>query len=96
MSGLANGDNTITVTATNASGNTNSSTATIKVVIADGCFRGTGSPDITDALKALKMAVGIIAPTNDDLLHGDVTSDGRIDTGDALLILRKSVGMAAF
>ena len=93
VSGLNKGTNNITVTATDALGNTATKTTTVKILIADGCFRGTGSPDITDALKSLKMAVGIITPTTDDLLHGDVTADGKIDSGDCLMILKKVAGL---
>jgi hypothetical protein len=96
ISGLAKGDNIVTVTATNAAGNTASATASVKILIADGCFRGTGSPDITDALKALRMSVGLITPTVDDKMHGDVNADGTIDSGDALLILRKVTGLTSF
>jgi hypothetical protein len=94
--GLQPGNNTLTVTATDAQGNTTSTKTVVTVVIGDGCFRGTGSPDISDALKALRMAVGIITPTADDLLHGDVNLDNKIDSGDALLILRKVTGLTSF
>jgi cytochrome c peroxidase len=96
VSGLKKGDNIITVTAADPLGNVTTRTATVKLVIADGCFRGTGSPDISDALKALRMAVGLITSTPDDLLHGDVTIDGRIDSADALQILRKVAGLPSF
>jgi cytochrome c peroxidase len=96
LSGLAKGDNAVTVSAVDPLGNLAAKTATVKIVIADGCFRGTGNPDISDALKALRMAVGIVTPTADDLSHGDVATDGRIDAGDALLILRKVVGLPSF
>ena len=53
-------------------------------------------PDISDAIKALRIAVGLVTPTADDLLHGDVAPlgapDGRIDLADALLIMRNVVG----
>jgi hypothetical protein len=60
--------------------------------------------DISDALKALRIAVGLIQPTAVDLLHGDIaplvngltTQNGQIDIGDALLILRKVVGLVTF
>src|SRR6185369_6898650 len=55
VTGLNKGTNKITVTATDAAGNTTTKTATAKILISDGCFRGTGTPDITDALTSLKM-----------------------------------------
>jgi cytochrome c peroxidase len=96
VSGLAKGDNNITVTVTNAAGTTASKIASVKILIADGCFRGTGSPDITDALKALRMSVGLVTATVDDMMHGDVNADSKIDSGDALLILRKATGLTSF
>jgi cytochrome c peroxidase len=96
VSGLKNGNNNITVTATDAVGNSGNAGTLIKIVIADGCFRGTGSPDVTDALKALRISVGIVVATADDKLHGDVNVDGNIDSGDALLILKKATGLVSF
>ena len=48
---------------------------------------------VADALKALRMAAGLSAPTALDLLRGDCLADGKIDVGDAILILKKAVGM---
>ena len=67
--------------------------AAMRVAAADGCFTGTGTATVTDALKALRMSVGIIAPAAADLLHGDMNLDGKIDSGDSLLILKKAVGL---
>ena len=58
---------------------------------------GGSAAGVGDALKALRIAVGIIQPSADDLLHGDVAPagapDDKIDVNDALLILRKAVGL---
>lgn len=95
---LVSGPNTVTVTATDLAGNVTTQTASI-LVSGDGIFNGTRVPDISDALKALRMAVGLITPTQDDLLHGDVAPlgapDGKIDISDALLIMRNVVGTIA-
>lgn len=95
LSLLPAGANTVTVTATDPAGNVTSQTASIQV-LGNGIFNGTRIPDISDALKALRMAVGLITPTADDLLHGDVAPlgapDGKIDISDALLIMRNVVG----
>ena len=53
---------------------------------------GKTLPAVADALRALQIAVGNIAPTATDLAHGDLSGDGRIDVGDALAILRMVVG----
>jgi len=92
---LRSGPNAVTVTATDPAGNVATKTTSI-VVFGDGIFNGTQIPDISDALKALRMAVGLIAPTPDDMNHGDVAPlgapDGKIDIADALLIMRNVVG----
>jgi cytochrome c peroxidase len=89
------GPNNVTVTATDKAGNVTSATATI-FVLPDGIFSGTKIPDISDAIKALRIAVGIVTPTADDLLHGDVAPlgmpDGKIDLSDVVLIMRNVVG----
>jgi len=59
---------------------------------------------VVDALRALQIGVGLIKPTAHDLAHGDVAPlvngkpkpDGMIDIGDALVILRKSVGLISW
>jgi len=60
--------------------------------------------DISDALKALRFTVGLEQPSATDMIHGDIaplvngltTQNGTIDIADALLILRKVVGLATF
>ncbi|GAM07813.1 E3 ubiquitin-protein ligase TRIM71 [Geobacter sp. OR-1] len=61
-------------------------------------------PDITDAIKALQIAMGRADATPFLLLRGDVaplvngvpTPDGVIDSGDVLIILRKLLGFINF
>ncbi len=56
---------------------------------------------LIDGLVALKIAVGILAPTAEQLLRGDVApvvegipmGDGRIDVEDVLIILRMALGL---
>jgi hypothetical protein len=90
-------------------GNTNftvstSSAITKNVVMADGKLNGSGTVDSTDALKALRIAAGIDAPSAYDLAHGDVAPlangqrrpDGKIDLGDVVAILRKVVNLPSW
>lgn len=99
LSGLATGGNNITITATDQAGNVATKAAAVTVVIADGSFSG-GVVSVADALKAMRMAVGLVAPTSDDLMRGDVAPlnlpDGKIDVADALMILKKAVGLVNF
>lgn len=63
-----------------------------------------GRVDIVDALRALKISVGLIQPTPADFQNGDIAPlvngipvpDGVLDVADALLILRKIVGVVSF
>jgi hypothetical protein len=80
-----------------------SSEITQTVRIADGSFTG-GAVDMTDALKALRIASGLDAPTASDLDHGDVAPlvngrprpDNKVDINDVVAILRKAVGLPSF
>jgi hypothetical protein len=64
-----------------------------------------GIVNVGDALIALRFALGLEAPTQQDTQHGDVAPldangkpnpDGEITVGDALVILRKALGIIAF
>jgi hypothetical protein len=100
VTGLAAGANSITVTATDAVGNKATQVETITFVSPDGKLSEGSQVNVSDALKALRMAVGIVQPSADELLHGDVAPagapDDKIDVNDALLILRKAVGLPSF
>ncbi|MBJ6725342.1 carboxypeptidase regulatory-like domain-containing protein [Geomesophilobacter sediminis] len=64
----------------------------------DGTLGDTGVPTLLDAIKVLRIAVGLDAATPEALVHCDVAPvvggvaapDGKIDITDALLILQKA------
>jgi hypothetical protein len=100
INGLVVGTNQITVRAMDASGN--ASTATSSIVVENPTV--TFSPlSIADALVALQIAVGTVQPTGDNLsrldvapfINGKSVPNGKIDTGDAIVILSKVVGKIA-
>jgi len=101
ITGLVEGVNSITVTATDPAGNPASQQSGIKIVLPDGKITGAATVTLTDAFMALQFASGLIQPTPDEAIHGDVAPlvngipapSGKIDTGDVMLILRKSVGL---
>jgi hypothetical protein len=78
---------------------------TVKAVfIPDGDVDNNGKVDIVDALNALRVAVSLVAPDTAFKLHGDVAPlgadglpapDNHITVADALLILRKAVGVTS-
>jgi hypothetical protein len=104
ISGLVKGVNTITVTAVDFVFNRTTKTAAITIVLPDGDMNESGVADIADALKALRISVGLVQPSPIDILHGDVAPlvhgvpapDSAITIADALLILRKVVGLISF
>ena len=51
-----------------------------------------GEVNAKDALEALKITVGKIEATEDDLWVGDVDGDGDVSAKDALEILKYTVG----
>jgi len=64
-----------------------------------------GTVNVGDALVALRFALGLEIPTQEDMGHGDVAPldaggqpepDGVINVGDALVILRKALGIVDF
>ena len=104
VSGLAKGNNTFTVSAVDPAGNSVSKTTTLSVIVPDGDLSGSGGASVANALKALKIALGTVSPTTEELLHGDVAPlvngapapDGKIDVADALVILRKAIALVSF
>jgi hypothetical protein len=64
-----------------------------------------GTVNVGDALVALRFALGLETPTQEDMGHGDVAPldaggqpnpDGVINVGDALVILRKALQLISF
>jgi len=104
LGGLPAGVNRIAVASSDAAGNQSTVTAEVEVVRVDGNLNGTGEADLSDALTALRIAVGLVVPTPVQLLAGDVAPlvdgvpapDDRIEIADALTILRKVVGLLSF
>jgi hypothetical protein len=71
----------------------------------NGDINSDGKLDIVDALKALRISVGLDAPaTFQQMLSGDVgplvnnepTVDSQMNVSDALVILRKVIGLAVW
>jgi hypothetical protein len=104
ISGLPGGVNTLTVNVFDFVFNQTSAQQVVTRILPDGNFKGSGVVDITDCLKALRFVVGLDQPSIADLLHGDIapfvnglpTRNNMIDIADALLILRKTVGLVTF
>jgi M6 family metalloprotease-like protein len=69
-----------------------------------GDINGDGVVDVADALKILRIAVGLATVTPQDYLKADVAPlkggkpfpDGVVDIADALIVLEKSVGLISW
>lgn len=97
--GLVEGANGITVTATDPAGNPTIQQSSILIILPDGKITGAATVSLADAMKSLQFAAGLIPPTAVETLHADVaplvngipSPNGKVDTGDVVLILRKVV-----
>lgn len=97
------GNYVITTTATDEAGNHSLAQRNINYV-KWGDLDSSGVVDVSDALRALRIAAGLIQPAAIDLGRGDVAPlvngkpqpDGTIDIGDVVVILRKSVGLISW
>jgi protocatechuate 3,4-dioxygenase beta subunit len=92
----------VIVTATDELGN--ASTVRRNIVYSSqggGDINGDGAIDAKDALRALQIVLGVVEPSTDDLMRGDVAPlingkpvpDGIIDIGDVVLIMGRVVGL---
>ncbi len=48
-----------------------------------------------DAILVLRIATGLITPTDTQKWAADMNDDGEVGSNDAILILRKATGLAA-
>ena len=58
-----------------------------------GDVDGNGAIESTDALLALRISLGIIQPTAEQLHAGDIDGNGTVEASDALIILRMAMGI---
>jgi len=99
---VSNGSYTLSARAYDSAGNVRNSSA-VSVVVnnsaatsLNGDVDNDGKVDVADALLALRMAVGLVTPTTDAMLRGDVAPvnaiDGRITIQDVMTILSAASG----
>jgi hypothetical protein len=99
LAGTPHDPASLRITAADAAGNVTVRALTAPVPTGD--LNNDGKVTMVDALRVLRIAVGLVAPTADDyaaadvgpLVNGEVRPDGKIDLQDAILIMRKSVGV---
>jgi len=100
--GVSNGSYTLSARAYDSAGNVrNSSSVSVAVnntssLYVKGDINIDGKTDVADALLALRMAVGLVTPTSDTMLRGDVAPvnaiDGKITIQDVMTILSAASG----
>jgi hypothetical protein len=103
--GVSNGSYALSARAYDSAGNVSNSSS-VSVVVNNssslnvkGDINIDGKTDIADALLALRMAVGLVTPTTDTMLRGDVAPvnaiDGKITIQDVMTILSAASGRIA-
>lgn len=60
-----------------------------------GDVNGDGRVDPDDAILVLRVSVGIVEPTEAQVLAADMNGDGAVESDDAILILRAAIGLLA-
>jgi hypothetical protein len=74
-------------------------TPKLSPLVRSGDLNGDSAVNVQDATIALRIAVGLTAPTAEQILLGDVAPasapNGKIDVSDATLILRAAVGLVS-
>ena len=88
--------------ATDAAGNSTSKTLVYN--FPDGTLNGTGKPTVQDALRSIRLVVNQTLPSALELAHYDIgplvngkpNPNGKIEIVDAILILRKALGLKSW
>jgi len=94
-------------TASDLAGNTVAAagpSATFSVDNGSGDLNGNGVVDVTDALKALRIAAGLDSPTPTDIaildvapiVNGQRQPDGKVDMEDVVALLRNVAGLLSW
>lgn len=88
--------------ATDAAGNSTSKALVYN--FPDGTLNGTGKPTVQDALRTIRLVVNQTTPSTLELVHYDIgplvngkpNPNGKIEIADAILILRKALGLKSW
>ena len=102
LAGVSYNPENLYVVATDAAGN--SSVKTLAYNFPNGTLNANGVSTVKDALRAIRLVVNNTTPTAQELAHYDIgplfngmpNPNGKIDLVDAILILRKSLGLKSW
>lgn len=67
--------------------------ANCNALVVSGYITSGGLPELKDALLVLQSAVGTLKLNSEELQRADFDGNGKVDVGDAILILAKVVGL---
>lgn len=72
----------------------------LSCAVPDGDLNGDSSVDVADVALAERIALGLVTPTPDQLIHADVAPagapNGSVDAADVSRIRRKALGLESF
>lgn len=102
LTGVNYNPESLLVVATDAAGNSTSKALVYN--FPDGTLNGTGKPTVQDALRTIRMVVNQSIPSALELAHYDIgplvggkpNPNGKIEIVDAILILRKALGLKSW
>jgi hypothetical protein len=91
------GSETITFTATDPDGLSAGDSAefTVEAIVLLGDVNDDGAVRSNDAILALRIAAGLMEPTEYQKQAADMNGDGEIKANDAIRVLRKAAGLTA-
>ena len=59
----------------------------------DGDLDGNGDVSVSDSIIAMRISLGLIAPSAEQLAHGDFDGDSAISLSEAITVLRIALGL---
>jgi hypothetical protein len=102
LSGVNYNPEALLAVATDAAGN--STSKSLAYSFPDGTLNASGKPSVQDALRAIRLVVNQLTPSAAELAHYDIgplvggkpNPNGKIEIVDAILILRKALGLKSW
>lgn len=102
LAGVAYAPDSLLAVATDAAGNSTSKALTYR--FPSGTLNADGTPTVQDALRAIRIVVNQLTPSTLELASYDIgplvggkpNPDGKIEIVDAILILRKALGLKSW
>ena len=102
LTGVTYNPDSLLIVATDAAGN--STSKSLAYSFPNGTLNANGKPTVQDALRSIRIVVNQLTPTAQELAHYDIgplvngkpNPNGKIEIIDAILILRKALGLKSW